>query len=149
MKKVVCRLSNFGFTMMRPAPAVQVHCYIPRIKHGEWVDFLIDTGASETCLNGVYALSLQRNMRPETLEPSLGIGGSCQYFHESTILVFRQEGKQYLAKPVRRLGIQQILWEYLRIPNFLDCPSLLGRDILNHCCLNYFPQGNSVELLFP
>lgn len=149
MIRVPCRLSNFGFVMMRPAPAVQVYCYINRLNRGEWVDFLIDTGASESCLNSIYALDLQQSMRPQTLETSIGIGGNCLYFHEQATLVFRDERNQPMARLVRRLGIQQIRREYLSIPNFLDCPSLLGRDILNQCQLYYRFQQGVVELIFP
>ena len=134
---------------MRPAPAVQVFCYMDRIDHGEWVDFLVDTGCSESCLNGIYALDLQQRMRPETLETSIGIGGNCLYFHERSLPVFQDESGQPMARLVRRLGIQQIRREYLSIPNFLDCPSLLGRDILNQCEFRYRPQQHTVDLLFP
>lgn len=148
MRKVVCRLSNFGFATERPAPAVQVFCFIPRINHSEWVDFLIDTGASETCLNGIYALDLQQDMRKETLEDSLGVGGGCQYYHESSILIFQDEHDEPFAKQVVPMGIQQITPEYLRIPDFLDCPPLIGRDILEKCIFHYEPSNNIAELTF-
>lgn len=132
---------------MTPAPAVQAYCYIPRVNHGEWVHFLIDTGASETCLNGIYALGLQHHMRPETLEESHGIGGNCDYFHERTILVFRDDRNQWLSRVVW-LGIQHITRAHLNNPNILHCPALLGRDILNRSRLDYNPNQREVTLIF-
>ncbi len=133
---------------MTPAPAVQAYCYIPRINHGEWVDFLVDTGASATCLNGIYARDLRNNMRPHTLSPSHGIGGSCEYFYEEAILVFRDDYGQYLSRPLD-IGVQQIQQQHLNDPRSLYCPCLLGRDILNSCTLNYDPSHNDIALIFP
>ena len=60
---------------MTPAPAVQAFWFMPRLNRGEWILFLVDTGASSTCLNGIHALPLQANMNPNTLTNSFGIGG--------------------------------------------------------------------------
>jgi len=149
MHKVICRLSRFGFVSMRPAPAVQAFCYIPIINHSEWVDFLIDTGASETCLNGIYALDLQQEMRKETLEDSLGVGGGCRYYHERAVLIFQDDQNEPFEHQVLPMGIQQIIPEHLKIPDFLDCPSLLGRDVIEHCVFHYEPDNGIVELIFP
>lgn len=134
---------------MRPAPAVQVFCYIPILDHGEWVDFLIDTGSSDTCLNGIYALDLQQNMREETLGDSLSVGGGCKYYHERAVLIFQDENDDPFSCQVLPLGIQQIQPQHLKIPDFLDCPSLLGRDVIEKCVLYVEISKGTVELVFP
>ncbi|MBA7518494.1 hypothetical protein ES705_10564 [subsurface metagenome] len=140
MRRVTCTLSTFGFMGM-PAPAVQAYWYIPRLDHGEWVLFLIDTGASATCLNGIHALGLQQNMRLNTLTDSFGIGGNSQYYNERAVIVFKDDDGQLLARRVQ-IGIQQIQLQHLNNPNTLLCPSLLGRDILYFCKLNHHPPKN-------
>lgn len=82
---------------MAPAPAVQALCYIPRIHHSEWVDFMIDTGASATCLNGIYALGLEQFKRVTTIRRSTGISGSCDYFYEDALLIFMDMKNRKLA----------------------------------------------------
>lgn len=134
--------------MTAPAPAVQAYWYIPRLDRGEWVLFLVDTGASETTLNGIHALALQSHMRTRTLSPSFGIGGSCQYFGERAIIVFRDDRNQWLSRTIQRLGIQLIEQQHPSNSTVLYCPCLLGRDILNDCIFNYNPSHTDVTLMF-
>lgn len=135
---------------MIPAPSVQVFCYIKRINHGEWVDFLIDTGASATCLHGTYAFDLQEYMRIRTLRDSSGIGGvRCGYYQEEATLVFRDDIGQPLSRVVR-IGIQQFTEDHVNDPHTLEecleCPSLLGRDILNNCLFIYKAKPEAITL---
>lgn len=132
---------------MPPAPAVQAYCYIPRIDHREWVDFLIDTGASETCLNGIYAFGLQSYMRRGTLRQSYGIG-TCSYYHEQMVLMFRVRSG-HPSVITLRAGIQRITTEHLNDPDMLPLPCLLGRDILNKWTFHYRPSEGKVSLLVP
>lgn len=147
MSEIKCSLSTFGFQMM-PAPGVQAFCYLPRIKHGEWVHFLIDTGSSGTCLNGVHAVDLQKQLLSETCKVSYGIGGNCQYYHERAVLLFRDIQGQLLPR-ILILGIQCIQEPDLKDVDSLQCPSLLGRDILNDWTLNYIPHQSTVTLIVP
>lgn len=133
---------------MTPAPAVQAFWYIPRLDRGEWVLFLVDTGASATCLNGIHALDLQPYMRPRTLSTSIGIGGSSQYFSEQAIIVLRDDRNKWLFRMIRAMGIQRIESQHLSDPTCLNCPSLLGRDILNGCLFNCNLGQNAVTLTF-
>jgi len=139
---------------MLPAPAVQAYWYIPRLARGEWVHFLIDTGASGTCLNGIYALDLQDHMRRNTLDDSYGIGGGSKYYYERAIVVFLDDNNEPLAQNIQ-LGIQCIQKQDLSDPPDLDllyclyCPCLLGRDILNDCIFSYNTKHNEVTLTFP
>ena len=146
MRRVICRLSTFGFNMM-PAPAVQAFCYIPRINHSEWVDFMVDTGASETCLNGIYALDLQSQMRTNTLINSCGIGGDCDYFHERAAIIFSDDRGELLSRVIW-IGIQHITSQHLQDSNIMHVPCLLGRDILNRCQFDYNPTQSNIALIF-
>lgn len=130
---------------MLPAPAVQALCYIPRIRHSEWVDFMMDTGASATCLNGIYALGLERYKRPSTIRSSSGISGSCDYFYEDAVLIFMDTRKRQVAEAIK-LGIQCIPAANQHDPDWPHCPCLLGRDIMNKYILTYDAQGGRVTL---
>ena len=146
MRKIACGLSTFGYNMM-PAPSVQAYCYISRLNNREWVHFLIDTGAAETCLNGIYAKDLQPYLRPETIDSSSGIGGSCDYFHERAVIVF-WDTRNEPVHHVIWLGIQRLTRDHLRNPGVLHVPCLLVRDIISKGRLDYNPHSE-VSLLFP
>lgn len=148
MRRISGDLSTFNGLLIMPAPRVQVLCYIPRLDLGFEVDFLIDTGACGTCLNGGYALWLQHYMRKETLYSSAGIGGKCAYYSEKATLVFTDTTGQSLARQVE-LGVQRIrrcLWRRPS-PLVLRTPCLLGRDIISEWELQYDHQKEHVELI--
>lgn len=145
MSRIRGDLSTFNI-LVTPAPRVQVLCYISRLNLGFEVDFMIDTGASGTCLNGGYALGLQHHMRENTLQYSSGIGGQCGYYKEEAVLVFTDTTGQQLARQVE-LGIQQI--QQRPDPQTLRTPCLLGRDILSEWELRYDHKNVHVELIVP
>ena len=151
MNKVIGKLSTFGFEMT-PAPAVQAFFYIDRLEHGEWVDFLVDTGASGTCLHGPHALDLQGRMRPRTLRYSNGIGGiRVGYYHEVATILLRDNNGQPVFQHIR-LAIHQFTDEYQNDPktlkDCLDCPCILGPDILNGCSFSYQTNPEEISLIF-
>jgi len=149
MIKIKCDLSNFGILPV-PAPRVQVLCYIPRLDLNAEVDFLIDTGACGTCLNGGYAYGLQRYMRKETLRLSTGIGGQCGYYVEKAVLVFTDDAGKLVDYELD-LAIQCIHRSLWRKPNslVLRTPCLLGRDILANWELHYSHQKGDITLVVP
>ena len=133
-----------------PAPAVQAYCFIPRIKLGRNVEFMVDTGASATCLNGNYALGLQRHMCKDTLSPSTGIGGQCGYYAEDAVLVFTDIKGQELSFPLK-LSIQRIrrcLWRQPKL-YVLQTPCLLGRDLFSKWELRYNHRKKDITLIAP
>lgn len=149
MRRVKGDLSDFGI-LLTPAPRVQVFCYIPRLDLGTQVDFMIDTGASGTCLNGGYALGLQRYMRKETIRPSAGIGGHWCYYRETALLVFIDTTGQPVGFELE-LGIQRIR-RFLCLrpsPSTLLTPCLLGRDVLSEWELRYNHKKEDVTLVVP
>ena len=133
-----------------PAPRVQASCYFPRLNLNRQIDFMIDTGASSTCLNGIYAWGLRKYMRKSTLSPSAGIGGVCGYYKEDGVLIFTDNtGKEVpLELP---LAIQRIRCWLWRRPSLaiLRTPCLLGRDILSKWELRYNHQKEDITLIVP
>jgi hypothetical protein len=146
MNRIRGDLSTFGGLVTIPAPRVQVLCYIPRLDLGFQVDFMIDTGACGTCLNGGYALGLQHSMRQNSLYYSTGIGGQCGYYREDAVLVFTDTRGHQLARQLE-LGIQQI--QESPDPQILRTPCLLGRDIISEWKFRYDHRDRHVELIVP
>ena len=149
MREIKGDLSTFNI-LRTPAPRVQVSCYIPRLDLGTEVDFMIDTGAEGTCLNGGYAIGLQRYMRKETLRSSTGIGGRCGYYRETAVLVFTDTNGQPLEFELE-LSIQRIrrFLCFRPSPLTLITPCLLGRDVLSQWELRYNHQKGDVTLVVP
>lgn len=111
---------------------------------------MIDTGASSTCLNGIYALGLQSYMRKDTVKPSTGIGGKCGYYTEDAALVFTDNKGKPIGFPLS-LGIQRIrrfLW-IKPSPLKLRIPCLLGRDVLSKWALQYNHRKGDITLIAP
>jgi len=149
MRRIRGDLSNFNI-LITPAPRVQVSCFIPCLDLSAEVDFMVDTGASGTCLNGGYALGLQRYMRKETLRPSTGIGGQCGYYREDAVLVFTDTTGQLIDFELE-LSIQRIrkfLWMKPSLSTLLT-PCLLGRDVLSEWELRYDHKRGEVTLIAP
>lgn len=135
-------LSTFGFRMI-PAPAVQGFVYLPRLKdNSSWIRFMVDTGASHTCLHGSVVLAWQKELRGSSLKDSQGIGGRGKYYMEPGIVILREENGQFLPFPTALL-IQKVGRAGLEQP---PNPSLLGRDILQQFELNVNLKSSSVLL---
>ncbi|MBA7482335.1 hypothetical protein ES707_17821 [subsurface metagenome] len=147
MTRILGVVSNFGF-QMTPAPAVQAYCYIPRLKYGDWVDFLVDTGSSGTCLNGNNAMPLQAMVSPNTRSPCQGIG-TCDFYYEDAVIVMVDDQHQPCGKNIR-LGVQCISVSDIQAnPRILTTPSLMGRDILCQCTFECRYNLGEVILTFP
>jgi predicted aspartyl protease len=149
MKVINCFHSTFG-SQMEPAPAVQAYCYIIRLNTGFWVTFMVDTGASGTCLHGVPAWRIQRRLRPDTVLPASGIGGSCYYYGERATLIFADERRNAVPRTLNRLDIQVIsARDILANRGIPSIPSLIGRDILNHWKFTYDCPSGVMCLIAP
>lgn len=144
MRVINCFPFSFGRSRMEPAPAVQAYCYVHRLKMGFWVIFMVDTGAAGTCLHGAHAWIIQRYMRPSTLLPASGVGGSCDYYGEQATLIFRDTNGNWIPRTLKRIDIQQ-----LKATDRLDVPSLLGRDILNRWGLLYDYSNGQMHMMVP
>ncbi len=149
MKIVNCFPFTFG-AQMEPAPAVQAYCYLIRLNTGFWVTFMVDTGAAGTCLHGVPAWRIQRQLRPETSENASGVGGSCLYYGERAILVFLDTDQNTVSRTLNRLDVQAItLRDIVANRGIPSIPSLLGRDILNRWKLTYDCPNSVMYLTSP
>lgn len=148
MPTIECTLASFGFRGVS-APAVQAYFYIPKIDYGSFVTFLIDTGASGTCLHGPVALYLQKRLKKQTIQHSQGIGGKSAYYHERVILTFTD----ITGRPVSRgtsMGIQKLSpWKLFFKKQSLKLPSLLGRDILSRSRFVYDASNNIITMELP
>ena len=148
VRTIRCTSSSFGFGGV-PAPAVQAYFYIPRIAQSGLVTFLIDTGASGSCLHGPSALNLQRHLKKQSIRSTTGIGGKSKYYHERAILVFTDDKGQRVARGTI-LGIQKLspIRTFFN-KGILRLPSLLGRDILSRCEFRYDAPNGNITMAFP
>ena len=149
MRIINCFPNTFG-AQMEPAPAVQAYCYFTRLQIGSWVTFMVDTVAAGTTLHGVSAWRIQRHMRPETLLPASGVGGSCVYYGERAVLVFIDSDNNPLSKTLNRIDIQAITpRDIIANQGIPSIPSLLGRDILNRWKFEYDYPNSTMRLITP
>ena len=119
-------------------PYFEVRLVIPRLQINKDVVFLMDTGASNTCL---HSKDSQLVGIPQSLlrnpAQSRGVGGRSLYYQEPAILSFR-DGSQ------RRLyGVNLLIAE----PNANDdeLPSLLERNVVNHWFMEYDPANGRLS----
>ena len=132
-----------GWFSFRGRPFVRVLITIPRLGVRRAVDFLVDTGADNTCLNhrdAAYLRLFPEVLRESEMTRATGIGGSSRYFREDPRLEFLDADDDHPREyPVS-----------LRIADLSDTPtsipSLLGRDILNLHRMVYAPAERRLEL---
>ena len=128
-----------GFFDERGRPYIEGQVWLPRLNVFEWVDFLVDTGATATSLspNGGENLLVPVSELTNPVRHS-GIGGSRTYYRKPAIILFPYEAEWrpfevdlYIAPPDDGA-------DYL--------PSLLGRDILNTLRMEYDFPARRLEL---
>ena len=123
-------------TIRNGAPYVAGLVMLPHLGISGIVEFLVDTGASRTCLHprdaralgiGLSGLSYTRD--------SQGIGGRASYSpHNAYILFFPND------KPVTQQEKLELLIAEPTDVN-LGLPSLLGRDVINRWATLYAPRN--------
>ena len=127
-----------------PALYVQALVFLPRLQVSNVVDFLVDTGADNTCLHPWDMGKLMvdyRKLRRNTITSSVGVGGSLAYFREEGQLVFRD-----VNGDVRVWDLTIRLSSRTDSPELLELPSLLGRDFINLCSFQADRSKNQVML---
>lgn len=112
-----------------PAPYVKAQVYLPGLRTGAEVEFLLDTGAHATSLMPDDMTMMRVDLRRVRGQPQevSGVGGQAWYKRAKAVLRFQdhdafghfQEFEIDIHLMAGREG-QQL-------------PSLLGRDILNEC----------------
>jgi hypothetical protein len=118
----------------RPVPRVRVTLFLPGISIDPApVDFLVDTGASTTCLHPrdavkAMGISAARLLHPDQWpqhRSAAGVGGSSLYYVVPARYAFLHEDGR------RDVHLGELAIAQLRHDN-LTLPSLLGWDLLQH-----------------
>ena len=135
-----------GWFSFRGRPFVRARVIISRLGVRRAVDFLVDTGADNTCLNHRDAAHLR--LFPDVLRESemtraTGVGGSSRYFREDAQIVFLDTDDD--PPPEYAVSLQIVDLSDTPTP----IPSLLGRDILNLHRMVYAPAEGRLELHAP
>ncbi len=134
-----------GFNLL-PAPHVQALVRLPRLGKLALVDFLIDTGADNTCIHigDVAKLEIDyRRLRKSSRSTAEGVGGSLDYYREPGFLVFNTTNGETQA-----MGLDIHICQRSDHPSIQGLPSLLGRDFLNLCNVT-MNKSNSECILEP
>lgn len=124
-------------------PIVSCTVRLPQLGFAGNVDFLVDTGASVTCLHPRDGLRLGLPFDELAGDP-VNIGGTTgeyPYFPQPAELNFADSGRVHgmpvelrIAKPA-----EDSSHRIVRIP------SLLGRDVLNRWRMDYDPRNNNLD----
>lgn len=119
-------------------PFVQGRLVIPRLDIDGYVDFLVDTGADTTCLHPDDGIQL--NCPFDRLANPIGfggIGGTHLYFIEPAVIIFLDGNKLRLFNISLSISKPH--------PDVDGLNSLLGRDILERCRMNYDYTHNKLQ----
>jgi hypothetical protein len=139
---------HFGLNFVLPLPVVRVSLHLPRItKDFVAIDFLLDTGATNTCLHpqdamtkvGIPMGTLSRPDRWHQRMRMPGIGGSPEYYIWPAIYGFDHDDGHF----------QQLSGEIRIAPlpaTNPSLPSLLGWDVLRYFRVDVDFAGQQVVL---
>ena len=124
-----------GYFSAQGIPFVESRLSIPRLGIAGRVNFLVDTGATDTLLHPRDGSNL-RIPFADLGNPTrrLGIGGTRTYYTESAVALFLDSSGEWQRFDVElRVSPPETDSDYL--------PSLLGRDVLNKVRMDYdFPE---------
>ena len=120
----------YGFFKADGHAYLRGYVYLPRFDAGEYVDFLVDTGADLTTLGPDDSETL--NFPFDELENPIsvsGVGGEQIYYDEPADISFRGTDRIYRFRIILSVGKPSEETD--------DLESLLGVDILNHMRMDY------------
>ena len=135
-------------------PIVEAQVDIPSLNVSYETSFVLDTGATVTCLHLRDALGAEINF-PElrekgTWESLGGVGGSWEYRRVPATLVFEDSGtSDAVSYPIDLLvadATDDLMDDPRAYNHALRLPSLLGRDIINRHDITYSLRLNRLEL---
>ena len=129
-----------GYFDAEGCPRLSAQIVIPNLRIQGKVEFVVDTGASRTCLHPLDASLLGVPFAAlEYTKPGGGIGGDALYAECTADVVFRDtsvgwvpyQGGLWVGQPTTVQGLR--------------LPSLLGRDILHQWNMRYEPLRGILE----
>lgn len=123
---------RFGDTSGRPY--VEGRLILPQLKMSSDISFLVDTGADICLLHPIDGVRMGIDYtKLGGDEESLGTGGLSHNFVEPALVIF-SEPKRFLYVYHINLSIAP------HLPDLMELPSLLGRDILDQWRMIYNPS---------
>ena len=135
-------------------PIVEAQVDIPSLNVSYKTSFILDTGATATCLHLRDVLGAEISF-PELREKSAwaslgGVGGSWEYRRIPATAVFEDtETSDLVHYPIDLLvadATDDLMGDSRALEHALRLPSLLGRDIINHHDMTYSLRLNKLEL---
>ena len=132
-----------------PEPYVRIGLDLPLLSPSPWVavSFLVDTGASQTCLHPRDATTFFGTPRARLLDPnqwprvadSGGVGGAAIYFPLPVRYGFvHTDGREEIIEGTIAVGQLTATNEWI--------PSLMGWDLLQHFRLDLHGRNKTVSL---
>ena len=124
-------------------PILRVRLLIPRLDIDGHVNFLVDTGASGTCLHPNAGRRAQIPFDElRTPMDRVGIGGSVSYYHEPASVLLHDGEREHAFDITLSIARPQPPTPANPRPVVNLMPSLLGRDVLNRLRIDYdHPAG--------
>ena len=125
----------YGFFKVDGHAYLRGYVYLPRLGVGEYVDFLVDTGADATILDPYdgrrFHLPFDELENPISVS---GVGGEQIYYNEPADISFQGIDRIYRFRIILSVGKPSEETD--------DLESLLGLDILNRMRIDYdFRRG--------
>ena len=130
-------------------PILRARLLIPRLGISGSVNFLVDTGAINTCLHPHAGQRIQIPF-DELRAPrsAIGIGGSQQYYQEPALVALTDSDGERRFRITLSIARPQLPTASNPRPVVNLLPSLLGRDVLNRLRIDYDHPGGRLRF-FP
>lgn len=131
-------------------PFSRARLVIPRLGIDQEIDFLVDTGADDTCLHPADGIRIQFPFQ-ELDMPSLsaGVGGSYPYYREIAFIVLADSDGNHAFDITLAIARPQLPTPSNPRPVVNRLPSLLGRDVLNRLRMDYDHPAGRLQLFAP
>ena len=129
---IVGRFDDWG------RPILRARLLILRLGISGRVNFLVDTGASQTCLHPHAGRRIQIPFDElHTPMDRVGIGGSFPYYHEPASVLLHDGEREHAFDITLSIASPQLPTPSNPRPVVNLLPSLLGRDVLNRLRIDY------------